>query len=152
MTIVDVVGKYYRWFNVSSKTLNNNLVLEFICLDWWNEVPNINPKEGITWTDIVVRNNRKWRSYWSWNGFIISSFTSCCTKLRKSQEYWTIFLWFFKQASILRWWWQWALNHSGIFRHQTFRGARIYFEYIIILGHIFYRARTSFKWHSKRLI
>ena len=30
MTIVDTVGKYYRWFNVSSKPLKDNLVLEFI--------------------------------------------------------------------------------------------------------------------------
>ena len=30
MTIVDMVGKYYRWFNVSSKPLKDNLVLEFI--------------------------------------------------------------------------------------------------------------------------
>ena len=30
MTIVDMFGKYYRWFNVSSKLLKNNLVLEFL--------------------------------------------------------------------------------------------------------------------------
>ena len=30
MTIVDMVGKYYRWFNVSSKTLKDDLILEFI--------------------------------------------------------------------------------------------------------------------------
>ena len=30
MTIVDMVGKYYRWFNVSSKSLKDNLFLEFI--------------------------------------------------------------------------------------------------------------------------
>ena len=30
MTIVDMVGKYYRWFNVLSKLLKDNLVLEFI--------------------------------------------------------------------------------------------------------------------------
>ena len=30
MTIVDMVGKYYIWFNVSSKPLKDNLALEFI--------------------------------------------------------------------------------------------------------------------------
>ena len=30
MTIVDMVGKYYRWFNVSSKPLKDNLVLGFL--------------------------------------------------------------------------------------------------------------------------
>ena len=30
MTIVDMVGNYYRWFNVSSKPLKDNLVLESI--------------------------------------------------------------------------------------------------------------------------
>ena len=30
MTIVDMVGKYYIWFNVSSKPLKDNLVLEFL--------------------------------------------------------------------------------------------------------------------------
>ena len=30
MTIFDMVGKYYIWFNVSSKPLKDNLVLEFI--------------------------------------------------------------------------------------------------------------------------
>ena len=30
MTIVDMVGKYYKWFNISSKTLKDNLVLKFI--------------------------------------------------------------------------------------------------------------------------
>ena len=30
MTIFDMVGKYYRWFNVSSKPLKDNLVLEFL--------------------------------------------------------------------------------------------------------------------------
>ena len=29
-TIVNMVGKYYRWFNVSSKPLKDNLVLEFL--------------------------------------------------------------------------------------------------------------------------
>ena len=33
MTIVDMVGKYYRCFNVSSKSLKDNLVLEFIYED-----------------------------------------------------------------------------------------------------------------------
>ena len=32
-------------------------------------------------------NDRKRRRYWSWNGFIILSFTSCHTKLRKHQKY-----------------------------------------------------------------
>ena len=31
MTIVDMVGKYYRWSNVSSKPLKDNVVLE--CFD-----------------------------------------------------------------------------------------------------------------------
>ena len=30
MIIVDMVGKYYWWFNASSKPLKDNLVLEFI--------------------------------------------------------------------------------------------------------------------------
>ena len=30
MTIVDMIGKYYRWFNISSKPLKDNLVLEFL--------------------------------------------------------------------------------------------------------------------------
>ena len=30
MIIFYMVGKYYRWFNVSSKTLKDNLVLQFI--------------------------------------------------------------------------------------------------------------------------
>ena len=30
MTIVEMVGKYYQWFNVSSKPLKDNLVLEFL--------------------------------------------------------------------------------------------------------------------------
>ena len=30
MTVVDIVGKYYRWFNVSPKPLKDNIVLEFI--------------------------------------------------------------------------------------------------------------------------
>ena len=30
MTIVDMVGKYYGWFNVSSKPLKDNVVLKFI--------------------------------------------------------------------------------------------------------------------------
>ena len=30
MTTVDMVGKYYIWFNVSSKPLKDNLVLEFL--------------------------------------------------------------------------------------------------------------------------
>ena len=30
MTIVDMIGKYYRWLNVSSKPLKDNLVLAFI--------------------------------------------------------------------------------------------------------------------------
>ena len=30
MTIVDMAGKYYWWFNVSSKPLKDNVVLEFI--------------------------------------------------------------------------------------------------------------------------
>ena len=30
MKIVYMVGKYYIWFNVSSKPLKNNLVLEFL--------------------------------------------------------------------------------------------------------------------------
>ena len=30
MTIVDMVGKNYRWFNVSSKPLKDNLSLEFL--------------------------------------------------------------------------------------------------------------------------
>ena len=30
MTFVDMVGKYYRWFNVTSKRLKDNLVPEFI--------------------------------------------------------------------------------------------------------------------------
>ena len=30
MTIVDMVGKYYRWLNVSSKTLKHNLVIGFL--------------------------------------------------------------------------------------------------------------------------
>ena len=30
MTIVDMVGKYYIWFNVSSKPLKYDLVLEFL--------------------------------------------------------------------------------------------------------------------------
>ena len=30
MTIVDMVGKYYRWLKVSSKPLKDNLVLEFL--------------------------------------------------------------------------------------------------------------------------
>ena len=33
MTIVDMIGKYYRWFNVSSKPLKDNLVLEFLNVD-----------------------------------------------------------------------------------------------------------------------
>ena len=53
----------------------------------------------------------------------------------------TKFILFFKLVSILRWWRRWALTHSGIFRHQTFRGGRIYFKYIIIFGNIFYRAQ-----------
>ena len=30
MTIFDIVGKYYLWFNISSKPLKENLVLEFL--------------------------------------------------------------------------------------------------------------------------
>ena len=30
MTIVEMVGRYYQWFNVSSKPLKDNLVLEFL--------------------------------------------------------------------------------------------------------------------------
>ena len=30
MTIVDIVGKYYWWFNVSSTPLKDNVVLEFL--------------------------------------------------------------------------------------------------------------------------
>ena len=36
MTIVDMVGKYYIWFNVSSKPLKDNLSLEFIDEDLKN--------------------------------------------------------------------------------------------------------------------
>ena len=36
ITIVDMVGKYYRWFNVSSKPLKDNLVLEFLDEDLKN--------------------------------------------------------------------------------------------------------------------
>ena len=30
MTIFDMIGKYYIWFNASSKPLKDNLVLEFL--------------------------------------------------------------------------------------------------------------------------
>ena len=30
MKILDMVGKYYRWFNVSSKPLKYNVILEFL--------------------------------------------------------------------------------------------------------------------------
>ena len=30
MTIVDMVGKYFIWFNVSSKPLKDDLVIEFL--------------------------------------------------------------------------------------------------------------------------
>ena len=32
MTIVDMVGKYYIWFNVSSKPFKDNLALEFFLM------------------------------------------------------------------------------------------------------------------------
>ena len=34
MKIVDMIGNYYRWFNVSSKPLKDNLVLEFLDEDF----------------------------------------------------------------------------------------------------------------------
>ena len=124
--------------------------LQKICLDWCNEVPNFTPKEVIKWTDIVDRNDRKWRRYWSWNGFIVLSFTLCHTKIA--------------QISIILIKFSLILQVSIYFRTMTmmitypFRYIQVwklpwgqFFSiYIIILGQIFYRAQTSFIWKSKR--